>query len=46
VSLVSIDPVPPLLRIYILAASPSARPKSVDVLDAAGTVVESAAVGD
>jgi hypothetical protein len=43
-SLVAADPVAAGLRVYILAAPPSAHPQSVEVLDAAGTVIESAAV--
>lgn len=45
-SLVAVDPVAAGLRVYILAAPQSAHPQSVEVLDAAGTVIESAAVGD
>jgi hypothetical protein len=44
--LVAVNPVAPGLRVYFLAASPSAHPRSVEVLDAAGTVIESAAVGN
>jgi hypothetical protein len=44
--LVAVDPVAAGLRVYVLAASPSTHPQSVEVLDAAGTVIESAAVGD
>jgi hypothetical protein len=43
-SLVAVDPVAAGWRVYAFAASPSAHPQSVEVLDAAGTVIESAAV--
>jgi len=43
-SLVAADPVAAGLRVYILAAPPSAHPQSVEVLDAAGTVIASDAV--
>lgn len=44
-SLVAVDPVAAGLRVYVLAVSPSAHPQSVEILDAAGTVIESTAVG-
>ena len=44
-SLVAVDPIAPGLRVYILATQQAGHPQSVEVLDAAGTVIESAALG-
>jgi hypothetical protein len=44
-NLVAVDPVAAGLRVYVLAVPESARPQRVVVLDPAGTVIESAAVG-
>jgi hypothetical protein len=43
-SLVAVDPVAVGWRVYAFAESPSAHPQSVEILDAAGTVIESATV--
>jgi hypothetical protein len=45
-SVVAVAPIAPGLRVYILTAPSSAHPQSIEVLDAAGTVIESAAVGN
>ncbi|MDQ6793908.1 MAG: hypothetical protein M3067_03580 [Chloroflexota bacterium] len=45
-SLVAADPLAGGLRLYVLAAPPSAHPQSVEVIDAAGTVIASDAVGE
>jgi len=42
---VAMDPIAPGLSVYVLAAPPSGRPQAVAILDDAGTVIESAAVG-
>jgi hypothetical protein len=45
-SLVAAAPIAPGLLVYILAAPQSSHPQSVVVLDAAGSVIESAPVPD